>query len=80
MIKKTFLIIINIYQKIFSPDQGILKELGVIKNGACVFYPTCSEYAKEVIQKDGILKGGIRTIRRIIKCHPWQKAHIDLVE
>jgi len=75
---KIYLIkLINFYQKFFSPDGGFLKKLGLIKKPVCVFYPTCSEYAKDAINKYGILKGLRLTFLRIIRCHPWQKNHID---
>jgi putative membrane protein insertion efficiency factor len=46
----------------------------------CVFFPSCSEYTKEAINKYGILKGIRLGIIRIFRCHPWQKNHIDLVK
>ena len=66
--------IINLYQKVLSPDTGVLS----IKKGVtCVFYPTCSEYTKEAVFKYGVFKGLFLGIRRILRCHPWQKEHID---
>jgi len=47
------------------------------KRPSCVFYPTCSEYTKEAINKYGTLKGIRLGIFRILRCHPWQKKHID---
>ena len=47
---------------------------------SCVFYPTCSEYAKEAIHKYGALKGTKLSLLRIVRCHPWQKKHIDPVK
>ena len=43
----------------------------------CVFYPTCSVYTKEAILKYGSLKGSCLGCWRILRCHPWQKNHID---
>ena len=37
----------------------------------CRFYPSCSHYAEEAIEKHGFMKGGYLTFRRLIKCHPW---------
>lgn len=53
------------------------KHISVFKKPSCVFYPTCSEYTKEAIKKYGILKGISLGFLRIIRCHPWQKNHID---
>lgn len=47
--------------------------------GRCRFYPSCSHYAKEAIQKFGVWRGGILTISRILRCHPWGECGIDLV-
>ncbi|MCX6757490.1 MAG: membrane protein insertion efficiency factor YidD [Candidatus Nomurabacteria bacterium] len=69
--------LISLYQKTLSPDQGILRRLGIVKKSVCVFYPTCSEYTKEAINKYGILKGTFLGFRRILRCHPWQKNHMD---
>ncbi|MEK6881851.1 MAG: membrane protein insertion efficiency factor YidD [Nanoarchaeota archaeon] len=53
--------------------------ISLFRKRTCVFYPTCSEYAKEAINKYGTLKGVYLTSLRILKCHPWQKSHIDPV-
>ncbi len=65
--------LINFYQKYLSRDTGIFKR----KNAVCVFYPSCSEYGKQAYIKYGFLKGTSLTIKRIIRCHPWQKNNFD---
>lgn len=60
--------IIFIYQKLISPLLG--------KN--CRFYPTCSEYALMCIDKYGVLLGSLKTLLRILKCHPLHPGGIDL--
>jgi len=68
---KLFLIkFISFYQRFLSP----------LKKPSCVFYPTCSEYSKQAINKYGILKGFRLSFLRIIRCHPWQKNNIDLLK
>lgn len=42
----------------------------------CRFYPTCSHYAAEAIDRHGALKGGMLALRRILKCHPWHKGQM----
>ena len=65
---KTYLVkFINFYQKKISP----------LKKPSCVFYPTCSEYSKQAFEKYGVFKGFRMSFRRIIRCHPWQKNHMD---
>jgi putative membrane protein insertion efficiency factor len=60
MSRKIVLTIIEIYQKIssFWPKT-------------CRFYPTCSSYTSEAIQKYGVRKGVFLGIKRIVKCHPF---------
>jgi len=66
---KTFFIkLINFYQRFLSPPNK------------CVFYPTCSEYTKQAIEKYGVLRGIYLGSHRILRCHPFQKNHIDPLE
>ncbi|MCA9149883.1 MAG: membrane protein insertion efficiency factor YidD, partial [Planctomycetales bacterium] len=37
----------------------------------CRFTPTCSQYCIECLRKYGILRGGWRSVRRILRCHPF---------
>ena len=75
---KTYLVkFINFYQKNLSPDQGFLRRSGLVKKKVCVFYPTCSEYSKQAIEKYGALKGMKLSFLRILRCYPWQKDHMD---
>ncbi len=68
---KTYLVkFINFYQKWLSP----------LKKPSCVFYPTCSEYGKQALEKYGTIKGSHLLLRRILRCHPWQKIQIDLLK
>ena len=62
--------LINLYQKYISP---------FIKP-SCFFYPTCSEYTKQAIEKYGAGKGFYLGFLRILRCHPWQKNHFDPVK
>lgn len=69
--------ILRTYQRTLSPDTGILKNAGVIRRNTCVFYPTCSQYTIEAVEKYGTILGLGKGIIRIIRCHPWQKNRID---
>ena len=45
----------------------------------CRFYPTCSEYTKQAIEKYGILKGGWLGLKRICRCHQGNPGGYDPV-
>ena len=47
------------------------------KNINCKFYPTCSEYTKQAIQKYGAVKGSFLGVKRILKCNPFSKGGYD---
>jgi uncharacterized protein len=80
-LKKLFLRLISFYQKTLAiPINKFLEYFGLLRNNSCVFYPTCSEYTKEAIKKYGILKGIFLGFKRILRCHPWQKNHIDYLK
>lgn len=68
MIKNLFLFLIRTYQTIISPVLG----------RHCRFYPTCSDYAAEVIEKYGWPSGFKKSIRRILKCQPFNPGGVDL--
>jgi putative membrane protein insertion efficiency factor len=45
---------------------------------ACRFYPSCSEYAALVIERDGLWRGGARAFGRLARCTPLQRGGLDL--
>ncbi|MBI4720907.1 MAG: membrane protein insertion efficiency factor YidD [Chitinivibrionia bacterium] len=45
----------------------------------CRFYPSCSDYTGQAIRKHGVAKGGLYSLRRLSKCHPWHPGGIDNV-
>ena len=47
------------------------------KNIRCKYYPTCSEYTKQAIEKYGLIKGLRLGIIRILKCNPFSKGGYD---
>lgn len=46
---------------------------------ACRFYPTCSDYMKEAIEKHGVVKGVGLGLRRLSRCHPFREGGFDPV-
>ncbi len=69
--------LIKIYQKTLSFDHGFLKFF--YPNGFCRFSPTCSEYSVQAILKYGIIKGGIKSLWRVLRCNPFNKGGYDPV-
>jgi hypothetical protein len=53
------------------------KYISPLKRPSCRFYPTCSQYAIEAIEKYGALKGTLISIKRILRCHPFNKGGYD---
>ncbi len=68
-VKYILLRLIEFYQKQVSPCFP----------PACRFYPTCSEYAREAIERFGALKGGAFALWRIVRCNPFCKGGYDPV-
>jgi putative membrane protein insertion efficiency factor len=46
---------------------------------ACRYYPTCSEYMLEAVQKHGMLRGTARGLKRLCRCHPFHAGGYDPV-
>jgi putative membrane protein insertion efficiency factor len=46
---------------------------------SCRYLPTCSEYALEAIDRYGVLRGGLMSVWRLLRCHPFAKGGLDPV-
>ena len=68
--KKILLGIIRFYQKYLSGAKGY---------SSCKYYPTCSRYAIEAIEKYGAFKGGLLAAWRILRCNPFSKGDMTLL-
>lgn len=68
--KKVLLFLIEKYQKYISP-------INKYYNIRCKYFPTCSEYTKQAIEKYGSLKGCFLGFKRILKCNPFSKGGYD---
>ncbi len=69
IIKSSLLLFIKGYQLFLSP---YLKP-------SCRFYPTCSEYSHKAISRYGIIKGLFLSLKRILRCHPYNPGGFDPV-
>ena len=70
MIRKVLSLCLFGYRKVLSP----------LLPAACRFYPTCSAYTEEAIEKYGILKGVGYGLWRIARCHPGHSGGYDPVK
>jgi len=46
---------------------------------ACRFYPTCSEYMRQAVEKYGVRRGVWMGTKRLAKCHPFHAGGVDPV-
>lgn len=67
----------NLLIKMINWYQKNISEYLNSKNIKCKYYPTCSEYTKQAIEKYGVIKGILLGIKRIIKCNPFSKGGYD---
>ncbi len=67
--KPLLLGLIRAYQYLLRPMLG----------ANCRFYPSCSEYAREAIERHGALRGGWLALKRIGRCHPYHPGGFDPV-
>lgn len=73
--KEFAIYLIRVYQKTISFDHGLLRFF--YPNGYCRFQPTCSEYAATAINRYGLIRGGLKAVYRVIRCHPFSKGGWD---
>ena len=67
--KLLLLVLIRFYRYVISPLLG----------RRCRFYPSCSEYTAEAVEKYGAFKGAKLGIKRLSRCHPWNTGGFDPV-
>lgn len=67
--RKLLILAVRGYQLTLSPILG----------GACRYYPSCSAYAIEALERHGALRGGWLALRRIGRCHPFRPGGFDPV-
>jgi len=70
VIKQIVIALILFYQKLLSPLTG----------STCRFYPSCSSYMIQAIEKYGLFRGVTLGACRIGKCHPWHPGGFDPVK
>lgn len=67
--RKALMLLIRGYRYFLSPWLG----------SRCRYYPSCSAYALEAIERHGVIRGVWLALRRIGRCHPWHAGGHDPV-
>ncbi|MGM9571194.1 MAG: membrane protein insertion efficiency factor YidD [bacterium] len=65
--KYCLILLLRFYQYFLSP----------LKGPTCRFYPSCSNYALEALQKYNLAKACLLILKRISRCHPWHPGGYD---
>ena len=60
-------LVLRLYRAVISPLYG----------DVCRYYPSCSSYALQAIQRYGVVRGSWMGVRRIARCHPWAVGGVD---
>jgi hypothetical protein len=66
--KNILILIVKMYRKFISPLKS---------QPTCRFYPTCSQYSLEALEKYGTIKGSYLSVKRIVKCNPFHPGGYD---
>jgi uncharacterized protein len=68
--RRLLLVPLRLYQRLLSPLFG----------DRCRYYPSCSEYAAQAIERFGILRGLVLAAWRLLRCNPWSRGGFDPVD
>lgn len=70
MIKRLTMAGIRFYRAFLSP----------LKPPTCRFYPSCSKYTLEAVNRHGVVNGLWLGLKRLVRCHPWHPGGYDPVD
>ncbi len=62
-------LLLRFYKRMISP----------LLPSACRFYPTCSEYMLEAVNRYGARRGVWLGLKRLLRCHPFDEGGFDPV-
>ena len=71
MLKRIVLAPVRLYRWLLSPLKPV---------PTCRFLPTCSEYAIEAVERRGVVVGSLKTVWRLLRCHPFCRGGYDPVD
>lgn len=69
ILRRLLLLLLRCYQRCLSPYLG----------SRCRFYPSCSSYTYQAIERHGVIRGVWMGIRRLARCHPFHPGGYDPV-
>jgi hypothetical protein len=58
---------------------GLYQALRAGRPSPCRYWPTCSDYAVDAIERHGAARGTFLALRRVLRCHPWGGHGVDPV-
>lgn len=67
--RRILVALLSLYQKLVSPWLGV----------NCRYRPSCSSYARQAVERFGVVKGGWLALRRLGRCHPFHAGGYDPV-
>jgi len=70
IVRDKIIAMIQTYQKLVAPFIP----------PCCRFYPSCSNYAVQSLEKYGVFKGSLLSLKRLLKCNPFHPGGLDPVE
>jgi putative membrane protein insertion efficiency factor len=59
--------------------RGYQRFISPLLPRACRFHPSCSRYGYEALERYGLVKGSLMTLKRLSRCHPFHPGGFDPV-